>query len=72
VFLERIDVFSPQISSIGYDSERQMLQIEFHDLCIYNYFEVPREHYEQCVCADSVEQYFQAHIENYFESDRIL
>ena len=39
---------------------------------IFNYLDVPRNLYEQCVCADSVEQYFQANIENYYESDRIL
>ena len=72
VFLERIDVFSPEIASIWYDKTKHMLQVEFHNLCIYNYYEVPQQHYEQCVCADSVEQYFQANIENYFESDRIL
>jgi hypothetical protein len=72
VFLERIDVFSPKIASIWYDNDREILQIEFHNMCIYNYFEVPKGHYERCVCADNVEQYFQTNIENYFESDRIL
>jgi hypothetical protein len=72
VFLERIDVFSPKIASIWYDNNKQLLQIEFHNMYIFNYLDVPRNLYEQCVCADSVEQYFQANIENYYESDRIL
>lgn len=72
MFLERIDVFSPIISSIWYDTNENILQIEFHNLTIYNYLEVPKEYYQHCVCADSVEQYFQANIENYYESERIL
>lgn len=72
MFLERIEVFSPDIASVGYDEAKGLLQVEFHNLCIYNFFEVPKEYFEKCVCADSVEQYFQANIENYYESDRIL
>ncbi|MCP4524236.1 MAG: KTSC domain-containing protein [Candidatus Gracilibacteria bacterium] len=70
--LDRIEVFSHEISSVGYDENENILQIEFTDLCIYNYFEVPKNIYQHCICSDSIEIFFQAHIENYYESDRIL
>ncbi len=72
MFLERIEVSSYEIASIGYDDAQQKLQIEFHNLTIFDYFEVPRDVFEQFVCADNIENYFQAHIENYFEVDRVL
>jgi hypothetical protein len=72
VFLERIDVFSPKIASIWYNDDKQLLQIEFHNMCIFNYIDVLRRLYEKCIYADSVEQYFQTNIENYYESDRVL
>lgn len=72
MFLERIEVFSLEIASLGYDETTSVLQVEFHNMCIYNFFDVPKEYYEKCICADSVEKYFQINIKNHFTSDRIL
>lgn len=72
MFLERIEVASYEIASIWYDDVLQKLQIEFHNLTIFDYLDVPRDLFERLVCADNVEHFFQAHIENYFETERVL
>ena len=72
MFLDRIDVVSYEIASIWYDDRQLKLQVEFHNLTIIDFFEVPREIYEKFVCSDNIDNFFQSHIENYFESDRVL
>lgn len=72
MFLDRIDVSDYQIASIGYDDRKLKLQVEFHNLIIRDFFEVPRDVFEKFVCSDNIDNFFQSHIENYFESDRVL
>ena len=55
--MKRQQVESSNLSSIGYDSEDQILEVEFKHGGIYQYFEVPENIFEVCateVCATEV------------------
>ena len=43
--MERQQVRSSNIRSIGYDSEQHILEVEFRNGGLYQYFEVPAEHH---------------------------
>ncbi len=36
-------VESATLATVGYDADRKLLQIEFRDQSVYQYFEVPTE-----------------------------
>jgi KTSC domain len=49
---------STMLRTIGYDAERQLLQIEFRNHSIYQYFDVPEAVYEELIHASSKGAYF--------------
>ena len=64
--INRKPVTSSNIASVGYDAEKQILEIEFHHGAIYQYFDVPKEIYEGLMSAGSIASYFHHNIrENY-------
>lgn len=62
--MERTPVSSSNISSIGYDVDSQILEIEFHGGSVYSYSGVPLGEYEGIMNADSKGKYFHANIRN--------
>lgn len=56
--MERATVTSTALASIGYDSEQQILQIEFKDGDVYNYYEVPAWVFQGLMNAGSHGTYF--------------
>jgi hypothetical protein len=61
--MQRTPVKSSQIASVGYDPEKQVLEIEFrHGGTIYHYFEVPPEKHAALMAADSIGKHFHGHI----------
>jgi len=62
--MERIPVESSNISSIGYDEENEILEIEFHSGSVYQYYDVPFEVYDELMNADSHGSYFYHNIRN--------
>ncbi len=57
-------VESSNLASIGYDSEKEILEIEFNHGGVYQYFDVPQSVYEELMNADSHGKYFSANIRN--------
>jgi lysyl-tRNA synthetase class 2 len=53
-----IAVDSTSLRAVGYDAERQLLQIEFQNRSIYQYFEVPATVYQELMQAPSKGAYF--------------
>jgi len=51
-------VDSTMLRTIGYDAERQLLQIEFQNHSIYQYFNVPEAAYEALIQSPSKGTYF--------------
>jgi hypothetical protein len=60
--MNRTAVSSSTISSVGYDPDTFVLEIEFLNGSVYQYFDVPSAEYDQLVSAPSVGSYFSSAI----------
>lgn len=60
--MERQYVASTNIASIGYDSLSMILEIEFLNGSIYQYYDVPQYLYEGLMNANSHGKFFDANI----------
>ena len=60
--MERIPVSSSHISSVGYDPDGHVLEVEFTDGSVYQYFDVPEAEYESLMSASSHGSYLNANI----------
>lgn len=69
--MERISVASSNVSSIGYDSDIQVLEVEFLSGSIYQYFGVPEQLYETLMENPSKGTFLNANIKNLFPYDRV-
>lgn len=63
---KRIPVASANIASVGYDADKKMLEIEFHDGRIYQYIDVPEAVYQELISSPSIGSYFFHNIRNNF------
>ncbi len=64
-------VDSTTLRTIGYDAERQLLQIEFQNRSLYQYFDVPAAVYEELLQAPSKGTYFNQSIRPKFDFARV-
>lgn len=64
--MERQSVKSSNLASIGYDSENEILEVEFNNGGIYQYLDVPLSVYEELMDANSHGVYFSANIRNVY------
>lgn len=62
----RDPVDSSAIASLGYESESQMLEIEFRGGKVYRYFDVEQEVYEGLLVAASMGRFFSNYIRNVY------
>ncbi len=62
--ISRTEVTSSAINSVGYDSDEEMLEVEFSNGRVYRYFDVPEYVYDDLMDADSKGQYFNEHVRN--------
>ncbi|MDI3339038.1 MAG: KTSC domain-containing protein [Sphaerobacter sp.] len=69
--MQRVPVDSSSLASAGYDVETQVLEIEFRDGSLYQYFDVPEHVYHSLVEADSKGRYFHAHIRNRYRYRKV-
>jgi len=60
--MNRRNVQSSNIASIGYDSQKQILEVEFHQGSIYRYYDVPEIVYNGLMSATSHGQYLNLYI----------
>jgi len=60
--MKRQSVKSSNLSSVGYDASKQILEIEFKHGGIYQYFDVPQNVYKELMNAVSHGKYFAANI----------
>lgn len=60
--MNRTNVSSSNIASIGYDSDRRVLEVEFLNRSVYQYFSVPEYLYNGLMRADSHGSYFDYYI----------
>ena len=65
--IERTQVASSNIASVGYDKVSQILEIEFHHGAIYQYFDVPEKVFEELMSSPAMGSYFMNEIKSKFE-----
>ena len=71
-FLDRKPVRSSDLSSVGYDARKQILEIEFRSGGIYRFLEVPKETFSGLMESGSKGRYFAAHIRDRFRHERLV
>ena len=64
-------VSSSNIVSAGYDELNQILEIEFKDTSVYQYYNVSKTVYEQFLMAPSKGQFLAYQIKNVFPYSRV-
>lgn len=60
--MERIQVSSDSIRSVGYDADSQTLEIEFNHGGVYQYSGVSQSVYDEMMAAESKGKYFHSNI----------
>lgn len=61
---------SSNIEGCGYDPETKKLIVMFKNGSCHRYSDVPQEHYDGLMGAESAGKYFHANIRNAFKSER--
>ncbi len=67
----REKVTSSNLSSIGYDLDYNILEIEFNSGGIYQYIGLPQNVFEELMGAVSKGSYFQKHIRDQYKSVKV-
>ena len=68
--MERTSLASSNIASAGYDRERMMMEIEFHDGKVYQYFDVPEKVYLELIDAPSHGAYFMHEVKDKYSFEK--
>lgn len=61
-YMNRSPIKSNTIISVGFDEKELILELEFTNGSIYQYYDVPKKTYLAFLCASSVGQYFNKNI----------
>jgi hypothetical protein len=69
--MDRTNVRSSTIRSIGYDESTSVLEVEFLSGGLYQYLSVPRSVYDAFMAASSKGRYLDQHIKNRYRTVRI-
>lgn len=69
--MERQTVSSSNLASIGYDANKEILEVEFNHGGVYQYFDVPSAIYKELMGAPSHGVYFSANIRNDYEFEKL-
>jgi hypothetical protein len=69
--IERRKVNSDKIRSVGYQPAEQVLEIEFTDGKVVQYYRVPSETHRRLLAAPSIVSYFRDHIEEEYTARRL-
>jgi hypothetical protein len=64
--MKPVVVESTLLTTVAYDADRGLLQLEFHDRAVYQYFEVPANVHEALLRAPSKGTYFNRAIRGRF------
>ena len=66
-----LSVASTMASAIGYDSENEVLQIEFNSGAVYQYSDIDEDTFEDLYSSDAVGRYYNQYIKGKYQSQRI-
>lgn len=62
---------SSVLRSVGYDADRQTLEVEFTSGDVYRYFLVPQRVHRELLDADSPGRYFSAEIRDRYPTEQV-
>ena len=66
-----LPVASTMASAIGYDSENEVLQIEFNSGAVYQYSDIDEDTFEDLYASDAIGRYYNQYIKGKYQSERI-
>ena len=69
--MPRRPVRSSDIASIGYDAQSNVLEVEFLNGAVYQYYQVPQAVYEGLMNANSHGGYLAAHVKGVYQYRRV-
>lgn len=69
--MERYDVASSNIRSVGYDKASDTLEVEFLNGSIYQYFNVPETEFDRLMQQSSKGRYLNTYIKNHYPFSRV-
>lgn len=69
--MSRIPLRSSNLASVGYDPRAHVLEVEFHNGSLYQYFGVPPARFEGLMKADSKGGYHAQNIKQSYRYSRI-
>ena len=64
--MKRKPVKSEKLTSIGYDKAAEVLEIEFPNGSIYQYYNVPPKEYRKLMKASCIHRYMNLHIRSVY------
>jgi hypothetical protein len=69
--MERTPVDSSAVLSVGYDEFRQVLELEYVDSDVYQYFDVPKALHQALLDAPSIGQFVNTQIKGAFRCEKL-
>jgi hypothetical protein len=69
--VDRAPVTSSAVVSVGYDTLRQVLELEFVDGDVYQYYDVPETTYRALLNAPSIGQFVNADVKGRFRYTKL-
>jgi hypothetical protein len=69
--MERYNVASSNVQSIGYEPQSQTLEVEFLEGTIYQYYGVPQNMYDQLMREPSKGRFLNTYIKNQYPYSRV-
>ena len=69
--MERQPVISSSISSVGYDPDAQVLEIEFTSGDVYQFYDVPEQVHVELLASGSLGSYFNHYVRNNYVYARL-
>lgn len=70
--MDRVELNSSSLKSIGYDSDRRLLEVEFRSNAVYLYRDVPDWAVERLMAARSKGRHFDAYIRDRYPFERLV
>lgn len=69
--MERVSVSSSNVDTVGYDEDSSTLEVGFKNGATYQYFDVPKNIYEELRDAGSVGGYLASHVKGIYRYSRV-
>lgn len=69
--MRRTLLVSSVLRSVGYDADRQTLELQFTSGDVYHYFLVPQRVYRELLATDSPGRYFGAEVRDRYPSEQV-